>query len=568
LKDWLTSDTLVEQVLPQMAGVDANIDLAIDTLTLCGVAVNGLTLDTTLDDGSMELRRLTLDTSLGARLEAKGRIDRLSLLTGMDLSYSIVSTDWDRLIRAVAGAMLLSPERTGLLNKMAKTVVVSGRMTGSSDKTGIEMTVDLGESGRLEIGGDMTVAAGPNSFDMTARLTHPETSALMTLFGMDVPTAFEDAPADLFARIEGTRQNFVFKDLQGGIGDLTVMGSVSVDRSPARPVVVIDLTTGILDVPGLWPEHENDNEVSVVRWPDTSFCSNWLSRFDGNFKLEAARLDWPPLSLETARLNAGLKDGVLVVRSLSGKLAGGEVNLDGRFDSRGPLPKGVAKLRITGGHLDKLGAGPLAVIEGAVDLDLNLQAEGDSTAAMIRHLSGSGQISARGGHLAGFDVGAVVAALAQAEVPGDFVDRASVSMQQGRTPFRSLDASLRFDGGLARTEDLKIVSDVVTATARGVVDLPGWTLDILTVFKLAGSQPPPPFSMRLTGYVDAPEKDFDFAGLREHLVGRAAKALIKSLVDQKDGTTAPSPPQPPKPDHKAAIQGVLERILDSNEGLP
>jgi uncharacterized protein involved in outer membrane biogenesis len=149
---------------------DANLALAVDTMTLGGETIEGAVLDATLQRGDVALRRLEIRDLAGTRIEASGQLAAISRQATSDLQVSVQADDGSRLLRLFD------------LTAAAPTPLsFAGRLTGLADG---DMTID-----------DVDFTYGESRLRGRARFTQKPTRRV----ALDLTT--ERLTADAFAHI-------------------------------------------------------------------------------------------------------------------------------------------------------------------------------------------------------------------------------------------------------------------------------------------------------------------------------------------------------------------------------
>lgn len=127
-----------------------------------------------------------------------------------------------------------------------------------------------------------------------------------------------------------------------------------------------------------------------------------------------------------------------------------------------------------------------ALLRGAADASVGLQAQGDTASALLHSASGRVRVEVQDGALTGFDLpavlrsGAVVAARRDVDLPPSL---------QHSTAFSTLGATFAVDRGVATTTDLRGQSPLLRLSGAGSIDLPAQRLQFTLLPALAGSLP-------------------------------------------------------------------------------
>jgi hypothetical protein len=161
-----------------------------------------------------------------------------------------------------------------------------------------------------------------------------------------------------------------------------------------------------------------------------------------------------------------------------------------------------------------------------MDMDLRLATTGRSVADMVRTLGGNGSLAMRGLEVRADARGTALAGALNL-VAG--LNRLGGALG-GRKPGKGLadiTGTFKIERGVARSEDMRLVSDVGTGRARGSVDLPGWRIDVDGEMRLSENvvtallsratktaQTAQVVPFRIKGPLDAPDIKLDMSSLQ------------------------------------------------------
>ncbi|MGQ9369669.1 AsmA family protein [Azospirillum sp. ST 5-10] len=517
-----------------LRGVDANLELTVGNLVAGGVPVDGLTLAASASNGKLTVRDAGFSDLAGVAAEITGQIDSMLPPRGLHLAVTARAQSLSGLPRLVgwpAGAP--TPEQLG-------PVTLQGILAGNLDSLSIEMSADAA-GGTAEVGGTVTGPPGRAAADLKVRATHPELARLVGLFAEGGPASL--GPLDLYAELSGTAEAFSVSGIQGIVAGTAVKGEATVDRSGPRPRVETELQTGALDLTRL---AAGPVETAAQRPPATGGQSAgpdtptgeddgfaWMRMVDGRLGLTSAAVATDGVRLENVALAATLEEGVLTLEQLDGGLYDGQLGATGRFAAPADgLPGGELDVTVVKAKLDHaIGGGAIGLGGGTLDLDVALKTTGRDGEAMLRALSGEGRLAVRDGVLRGFDLGALRERLtARLDKPQDVLEAVLRGLQGGETRFARLDGTFRISDGVARTEDVRLVSAIGEATAAGQVDLPERSIDMRVRVEPDAGGTLPPVTVRLTGPLAQPTRSFEMAELQDFIARRAAGAVLEKAV--------------------------------------
>lgn len=208
-------------------------------------------------------------------------------------------------------------------------------------------------------------------------------------------------PFDISGRIADTARNaYSISNLKIIQGENNLSGSVELNLAENRPKVTAALSAQKLDLRPYFQVGPNTEKATKNSskgagkedkiFPDRPLPLDTLRQADADVKIQAAQVLLPNLPLNSLDISMVLKDGVLTVKPL--KVALGKGSMDGHLSLQ---PQGKAasltfvlkinKLDIsylTKGHKSTEG------LEGNLDADIDLRAQGSSIAELMRGLNG------------------------------------------------------------------------------------------------------------------------------------------------------------------------------------
>ena len=107
-------------------------------------------------------------------------------------------------------------------------------------------------------------------------------------------------------------------------------------------------------------------------------------------------------------------------------------------------------------------------------------------------------------------------------------DTLRTALSSGRTPFASLNATFAIADGLARSEDLRLVSDRIVGEGGGTLALARRQLDVALDINFNRPAGLPALGLRLQGPAESPQARFQTQAIQAHVARRAAEAQCPS----------------------------------------
>ncbi len=296
------------------------------------------------------------------------------------------------------------------------------------------------------------------------------------------------------------------------------------------------LTVGKLDLNRYLPDNQAEKAVALFQ-NGTPFRLDWMDFLNvdgklsvgelamGRFRIKGITADIKarPESISLDQLGAEIYDGKLK----------GSVKLLRDKEPRVELSQQLIGMQIKPLMLDLF---DFNRVEGASNGWVQLNAHGNSLAALRNTLSGKVAVRLEKGALTGIDL---VSALR--DLPGELKDwnnNTMVAQADQKTTFSALSAGFELDNGIARNQDLNLESSLVNVKGGGKFDLTqsivDYTLNVRAnpqAFKqLNGINVP----LKITGQINKPTYSLDFNAMVKGKKTESEKqqALKKELTKQ------------------------------------
>ncbi|TDQ83464.1 uncharacterized protein involved in outer membrane biogenesis [Dongia mobilis] len=426
-------------------------------------------------------------------------------------------------LRADRPAALL--QLAGLAGPKAQkmgALAAKGSLKGGAD----DMNLDLGlqaAGADVKLAGNVKAKAEPMAFDISLTANHPEFTQLLAL--ADLPSSGAKAgPLALQAKAAGTTQKASVSGLDFRWGDSSLAGSADYDATGAKPMVTAALVGGTVNlVPFMGGGSGGGGEGAGGGGGDGSPWSNEpldlsaLKAQDADIDFKAASLIMPDQRIDDLVAKVLLKDGVLTMNTLSGRIYGGGFNLSGTSVDARATPQIIAKMAIDQIQLGEVLGGGIAgnQIKGPLSLNLDLTGAGESQAAIVRSLAGKGDLGGTMmiiGKVEQTVGSALLGVLGQKvkEVKG-IADSINGVLSSYTGVDNQLSGTFDITQGVLDTQDFAFTNPRARGTAKGQVDLGAWALNMLV--DLFGQQAEAAFmSINLTGPVNSPRPAFSGSG--------------------------------------------------------
>lgn len=456
------------------------------------------------------------------------------------------------------------------------TLAAKGSLKGGAN----DLNLDLGlqaAGATAKVAGNIKAKADPMAFDISLQANHPEFTQLLAL--ADMPSSGAKAgPLALNAKASGTTKKASVSGLDFKWGDSSLTGDADYDATGAKPMVKASLVGGTVNlVPFMGSGGGGKQATTPVPnsgnspWSNEPLDLSALKGQDADIDFKANSLIMPDQRIDNVVAKVTIKDGVLNVDTLTGNIYGGAFNLSGTSVDARTTPQVAAKIAVDKIQLGQLLGGGIAgnQLKGPLSLNLDLTGAGESQAAIVRSLTGKGDL---GGTM--MIIGKVEQQVGSAllGVLGQKVKQVkgvADSINGVLNSFTGVDNKLSgtFDitKGVLDTQDFAFTNPNARGTAKGQVDLGAWALNMLV--DLFGQQAEAAFmSINLTGPVDGPTPAFSGNGAAG--AAGAANSLVPGLnlpgignIPGLSGATGTSGATSAEPGAAAApAGGLLESV--------
>ncbi|NBE07962.1 AsmA family protein [Paragemmobacter ruber] len=398
-------------------------------------------------------------------------------------------------------------------------------------------------------------------------------SAVSALLGMDrpaLPQGFGQDSVQVTGDVTVTAEGSAH--LRGGsilLDGTAITGDLDLTPGEARPKLVARLTMGDLavaqNVAGGTGAGEGGGDVATAGWSDRPIDVSGLSALDADVGVTAASLDLGAVKLGPVAAAVTLDNARAVIRldevGAYGGTVAGQFVVNGR---RGLSVGGDMQFRDISLQPMLTDLTGFERLIGTGDLSLDFLGSGNSVAAIMNSLSGSGVLNLGAGEIVGLDIAGMITRL----------DTGYVGEGQ-RTIFDSLSASFDMDQGDLFNSDLIMAGPVIRAEGSGRIGLGARDLEYrIRPTALAAEDGTGGLSVPLwiTGSWAAPSFALDMEALAQENLREEAAALEDQLkakaaeeFDQQAGESLEDAARRKLEEELGAgVGGLLDGLLGGN----
>ncbi|MBL6934316.1 MAG: AsmA family protein [Alphaproteobacteria bacterium] len=537
--------------LAALGGFDANFKITAGILDYNKTAIKGARLDGTIQGGKLTLHDAGISDLAGAGIKVTGSLDKLDSAPQVNLGFDLKTKNIPALFRLGGAEPPDYASRMGALG-------FAGKLTGSFSSVRIDAGLDLAGAKATLAGVVEDTILNPK-INMIVDASHSSVVKLARVFAPDYrPAAVKLGGFSFRGQVHGDANRLTLSNMDSKVGPVALAGEAQIALGGARPHVTATLSGSEivtdLFLPaaskslGLAPEWRAGPVLAATKgkkrappapsvpWSRAPLDLSGLTAFDADIKLAAAALAYDKYRVDQPQLVMNLKESVLTVSQLSGKMFEGDFNMQSQLVAAA-VPTLTSNISVANADIKQalFTAGDIDVADGRLQFTLNTATSGRSSLEMISALSGKGVMKVTEGVVDGFNLTAVSERLKKLDNAMGFLSLLQSSMSGGQTRFSRLDGTFNIEKGVVRTDDILLLAHAGEGRATGIIDLPRWVLDIKANFFLTEHPKAPPFGMHLSGSIDQPKRVFDIERMQAYLLQRGVGSLLRKVIPKKEG---------------------------------
>ncbi len=518
-----------------LRALDLDGRLAVGRLRYGGLDLAKVSLGVKAKDGLLDLDPLQADLYAG-RYQGDVRIDARGETPVIQVDERIANVDAAALLAALGvntGVLDLSGGRSDLALKarltsdaagkrlLASGIVLDGKLAGRAFQGGPvpvslrgDVAVDLEKRdavldkvqaafAELRANASLRVSFAPATTAFAGDVSVPPFNArsLAKRLGVPVPRTRDPqafTAVGAAAKVDGTLDRLVAEGMTVTLDGSTATGGVAIENL-ANPAFRFAVKVDRLDADRYLPP-ETKGAAATPGAAATALPVDLVRSLDLDGTLEVGALTVGGVKMSGVKVTAVAKGGQLKLSPVGAALYGGRYDGNVTVDARAQAPRVSLDETIQGVQI-----GPLLAdvtgdvpVTGTTDLRAVLTATGGDTEALKRSLDGDVRFAIRDGALEKVDmVSSMCGTLAALDfdnlnkktLAAGVVGLLLSTQQRGaqgsavaggdgtRTRFTEMSGSARLAQGVARNDDLIMVSPVVRARGAGTVSLPADQLD-------------------------------------------------------------------------------------------
>ncbi|WP_429910856.1 AsmA family protein [Glycocaulis sp.] len=393
---------------------------------------------------------------------------------------------------------------------------------------------------------------------------------LARLAGEPLPPGSALRSASASGRLTSVPGEIRFENARLRLDEITATGSLTVQTERERPMLTGQLVIPVLNLNPYMPAEQSGTATGgQPEWSTEEIDLAALSLVDADLRLSAGRLIFGDVEVSEAAVHARLTNGRLVADLSRFTLYGGSGSGQLVVNARGATPSYSLNARLQGLQTQPFlgAAADFSALRGLGNFTIDLTSSGASTAAIMRSLSGSGNLRLSDGAIEGFNLARILrgvqTAITTRQLPQGFGP-------EEETDFSELGGTFNIRNGVLSNTDLSMLSPLLRVTGTGEFNLVEQSMDYRisprAVASLAGQGGTPELGgiavpVRIRGNFANPSFSIDFEAVaRELAAGQARGLLDRILPGQRSGEgEGEEDEQQSQPTPADVLRGLLDR---------
>lgn len=444
-------------------------------------------------------------------------------------------------IRISDSSLVYDDQQTG--NKITlDPIEVSTGAIGSGEPSDISVKLGMAQTNpKMTADINLNTKAKLNIETMVFQLANLDLKVLAK--GNDLPNGSVDLVVNANVDASLNDETLKLADLIIKMGELKLTGNVGL-KSFSKPDITFALNSDVIDLDKLLPATD-EAQAGGASQTSQSTSSNdekielpidTLRSLSIDGSLKVGKLIASGLTTTNLSATVRGKNGVINLDPLTMNLYEGTYTGNAGVNVSGSTPKYSAgsdlKNLAIGGLLADLAEDGKSLIRGKSELAFKVTTAGDTVSALKKQLNGNASFKASDGAL-------------QSENLAQNVEKV-IAFLKGRTPksageelvFDSLSGTAVIQNGVAKNNDLKLVTPLIYANGKGDIDVGKEAIDYVMAVGLSEEPGKAAIPITIKGAFDDPKFGVDFKaalGAKQKEVVEEKKEELKEKIQEKLG---------------------------------
>lgn len=450
-----------------LANADITFKTTFSALTWHNLPMTSGILAGSLKEGTLTLTNAEFSDTATANLKAT------ATLTGIGKPTAALS---ELSLNFTAEQLPVFMQRAGLTSSLplftsASDTQIAGTLSGTNNIWKTNVMANLSDA-EIKLAGTISLVGKQTKFQsFNFNVNHPNFQKFLGLMNQ-APSLFKNLDGGLRASgtLNGTDNALKLSPLEASVGTQRISGTLDYSADSAGQKIVADLGSPALDLDRVLPS-ANTLFKNGRPSPD-AFNFTPLNEWDVALKLSAGRLTYKTLDLMNAKTTVTLKDKTLSVTNLNGtnRAAGNapfaaDASLTWATEPTLKVSLNASDITV---RPDFFIVNKFSYGGGKSSLKGEFLTAGNSPAAMLSSLGGSGNVLFAGGTFIGMDLAKIDPLIKKTMAEGSSQDAFDTALarllQLGKTPVTSMGGAYTITKGLVRFMDMTVKTPTAIAT--------------------------------------------------------------------------------------------------------
>ncbi|MEE9329734.1 MAG: AsmA family protein [Parvularculaceae bacterium] len=418
-------------------------------------------------------------------------------------------------------------------------------------ETKLSLTATIADN---KISTAMTLAARaedePLAYAGDININAPALRVLMSAIGTEIPASNGFNKLALNGTVAGSPTQAKLSLSNMTFDDIAASGDIKINWGGKKPVVAGTLEFGVLDLMPYLPAPDKaqrqaraDEKAPFPDWSDAPMDFKALTVLDLDLTGTATGIRLPNMYFDKSALNLTIANGELSADLKSLTLYNGEgsgrLTLNGRY-KRPALGASFTLGKLNAQNFAKEVLG-IHQVKGIGGMQFDVTARGNSQAALIRSIDGTGKFSLLDGALQGINLGKIVRStdklirgFEDGKINKDAISEAITAARGDAetTDFASLTSGFVVENGVVTTENILMTGPYFVITGEGKVNLPKQSMTInlmpvLTDMAVEEAKKRTLVPILISGTFSAPKVSIDSRKILRNVAGNQIKDLLE-----------------------------------------
>ncbi len=519
--------------------MDVDFDVSVQKARINELDLSGLRAEGKIRPNTLTLDTVSVDNFGGATLSLKGTIANLQKLSGLDLTGYIKTDD----LKSFANTLKIDASKVpASVNKLEATIEGKGALENMTFASNMKA---LG--GQLDANGQVTNILKTPSFDgLALRVKHPNANNAIKAFSPNFKGSDPlNQSVDFYAKVNSNGKIYDLADIKAKLGTSDFTGNLKIDMSNKITGVSGDINAGKIALDSLLgvkstggansgggTDAANSNS-SNGKWSNAPINLSWMNNNNINVNLSAQNITYGKWNFANPSTDLKIANGVMKINGLKAGVFGGNATLNTTVNAS---PVSIAMASTMNGIdieqlVTALSNSNKLKAKGNVSFNIDVNAVGESSRALISNLNGSSNIDGKNIIIEGFDFAKLAQGLnTEQKFATSLQNFASGALRGGQTQFDTLDGDYAINNGIVSISKMVLdgLSSVINST--GQADLPKWYINVNNEIFLKNVEDFDPVNIQIKGSISNPST-FGKDILQDYLQQKLQRKLGKELPD-------------------------------------